>query len=214
MRGITDTSPAEDHIRNRHFPPGRIKITEALKSLLKEKDFNAITWAEIARTAGVNEALIYKYFREKRNLLHQVLLEYMLEFDAGMHESLRKIHGALNKLRKLIWFSLHFYDRDRVFARILLVEVRNYPGYFESETYGQVRNYSKAVLDILEEGVKNNEIRSDIPLRHMRSIILGAIEHICLPCVIFDREISPDVFAEDIFKTIFPGISKQAEARP
>ena len=47
--------------------PGYIKIVGALKLLLKEKEFNAITWAEIARTAGVNEALIYKYFHDKRN---------------------------------------------------------------------------------------------------------------------------------------------------
>jgi DNA-binding transcriptional regulator YbjK len=51
--------------------PGYIKIVGALKLLLKEKEFNAITWAEIARTAGVNEALIYKYFHDKRNLLYR-----------------------------------------------------------------------------------------------------------------------------------------------
>jgi hypothetical protein len=44
------------------YPPGRIKIMDALRSLLEEKEFGAITWAEIGRTASVNEGLIYKYF--------------------------------------------------------------------------------------------------------------------------------------------------------
>ena len=56
------------------YPPGRIKIADALRGLLEQKEFNAITTAEIARSAGVTEALIYKYFKDKRDLLHQVLV--------------------------------------------------------------------------------------------------------------------------------------------
>ena len=61
----------------RPYPPGRIKIADALRSLLETKDFSAITTAEIAKHAGVTEALIYKYFKDKRDLLHQVLAEYI-----------------------------------------------------------------------------------------------------------------------------------------
>ena len=62
--------------KEKPLPPGRIKIVRSLKSLLVEKEFSAITTAEIAKTAGVTEPLIYKYFRDKRDLLHQVLSEY------------------------------------------------------------------------------------------------------------------------------------------
>ncbi len=74
-----DKPIAKDDIRPeaRSQPPGRIKIMNALRSLLEEKEFSAITWAEIAQTAGVNEGLIYKYFKDRRNLLHQVLKEYL-----------------------------------------------------------------------------------------------------------------------------------------
>ncbi|MFP4453651.1 MAG: helix-turn-helix domain-containing protein, partial [Desulfobacterales bacterium] len=54
----------------RQVPPGQIKIENALRTLLVQKDFNSITTAEIARTSGVNEALIYRYFKDKRGLLH------------------------------------------------------------------------------------------------------------------------------------------------
>ena len=62
------------------LPPGRIKIVNALISLLEQKEFGAITTAEIAKNAGVTEALIYKYFKDKRDLLHKVLLEYLEQF--------------------------------------------------------------------------------------------------------------------------------------
>ena len=52
------------------LPPGGIKIAMALRDLLENKDFNSITTAEIAQASGVNEALIYRYFGSKRDLLH------------------------------------------------------------------------------------------------------------------------------------------------
>jgi hypothetical protein len=68
------TAPADQ--KQLSIPPGHLKISKAMISLLKKKNFDVITWAEIANTAGVNEALIYKYFKDKRNLLHYVLREY------------------------------------------------------------------------------------------------------------------------------------------
>ena len=192
--------------KNKPYPPGRIKITDSLKSLLMEKPFNAITTAEIAKTAGVTEALIYKYFEDKRGLLHQVLKEYLEQYLNQFELDLKGIKGALNKIRKLIWSHLNVYSTNRVFARILLLEIRNYPDYYQSETYKLIQIYSKVLLDILEEGVSNGEIRRDIPIKLMRQTILGSLEHVCLTDVVFGREISPDEIAEDLCKFIFKGI--------
>ena len=86
----------------RRQPPGRVKIVSALKELLAEKEFSAITTAEIARSAGVTEALIYKYFRDKRDLLHQILADYLKTYGVVLETDLKGIKGALNKLRKMI----------------------------------------------------------------------------------------------------------------
>ena len=136
----------------RAFPPGRIKIAEALKRLLAEKEFSAITTAEIARTAGVTEGLIYKYFEDKRDLLHKVLAEYVQHYLTRAERDLKGVKGALNRLRKLIRSHINMYATDRVFARILLLEVRNFPDYFKSEEYQIVRRYGKILLKIIRGG--------------------------------------------------------------
>ena len=135
--------------QDRPFPPGRIKIVEALRTLLEKKDFNAITTAEIARTAGVTEALIYKYFKDKRDLLYQVLAEHLEHYMVQTQLDLKGIKGALNKLRKIIWTHIHVYDTDRVFAKMLLIDVRSYSDYYMSEAYGRVREYTDIVLEII-----------------------------------------------------------------
>jgi TetR/AcrR family fatty acid metabolism transcriptional regulator len=190
------------------LPPGRIKITQALKILLEKKEFSAVTTAEIARQAGVTEALIYKYFKDKRDLLHQVLREYLEQYQVQVENDLKGIKGALNRLRKLIWSHINVYATNRVFAKILLLEVRNYPDYYKSETYELVKIYSNTVLRIIEEGIRNKEIREDLDPKLIRLGIIGSIEQVCLSGVVFGREISPDDITENLCEFIFKGIER------
>ncbi len=193
----------------RSQPPGRIKIVQALISLLEQKEFNAITTAEISKKAGVTEALIYKYFKDKRDLLHQVLREYLEQYGVYLDHDLKGIKGALNRLRKLIWSHINVYARNRVFARILLVEARTNPDYYKSETYSLVKRYSDTVLSIIEEGIRNREIREDLEPTLVRHGILGCIEQICLTGVIFGREIEPDALTEELCELLFKGLERK-----
>jgi AcrR family transcriptional regulator len=193
---------------NKSIPPGRIKIMQALKLLLERKEFGAVTTAEIAKQAGVTEALIYKYFKDKRDLLHQVLREYLEQYQVQVENDLRGIKGALNKLRKLIWFHVNVYATNRVFAKILILEVRNHPDYYKSETYELVKIYSNTVLKIIEDGVRNREIRKDLDPKLIRLGIIGSIEQVCLSGVVFGREISPDDITENLCEFIFSGIKR------
>ncbi|MGA8831320.1 MAG: TetR/AcrR family transcriptional regulator [Desulfomonilaceae bacterium] len=195
-------SPAE-----KTHAPGKIKIMAALRSLLEDKEFVSVTTAEIARTAGVTEALIYKYFQDKRDLLHQVLAEYLGVMIARAETDVRGIKGALHQLRKLIWSHVNMYADNRVFARILLLEVRNYPDYFSSDAYQMVKHYTNFLLALIEKGVEEGSIRSDIPATAIRQVILGAIEHACLPGIIFNYAIQTDELSDQLCESIFNGIA-------
>lgn len=208
MRAPTSAPRERQKPQGKKLPPGRLKITASLKALLAEKEFSAITTAEIARTAGVTEALIYKYFNDKRDLLHQVLAEYLNFFITRAEGDVRGTKGALGKLRKLIWSHVTMYAHDKVLARILLLEVRNYPDYFNSEAYQMVKRYVDFLNSIIEEGIAEGSIRDDIPLHVMRQLVLGAIEHVSLPRVIFDRDLDPDQLSEQLSQVIIGGMAR------
>lgn len=199
-------------VHSKSLPPGRLKIAEALRSLLEKKDFNSITTAEIARTAGVTEALIYKYFRDKRDLLHQVLAEYFEQYMIQFEKDLKGAKGSLNKIRKTIWSHINVYSTDRVFAKILLLEVRSNPDYFKSRPYKLVKKYSKIVRDIIDEGMKSGEIRSDLSSSFIEQAIFGCIEYVLLTSIIFNRAFSPDTLTEHLCGLIFKGIAREKTA--
>jgi TetR/AcrR family transcriptional regulator, fatty acid metabolism regulator protein len=194
-------------VHEKPHPPGKAKIMAALRTLLGEKEFVSITISDIARNAGVTEALIYKYFKDKRDLLHQVLAEYLNFYITGTENQVRAIKGPLNQLRKLIWSHINMYDSNRVFARILLLEVRNYADYFLSDAYQMVKRYTDFLLAVIEEGMKDGSIRRDIPAVAIRQLILGGIEHACLPSTIFSRSIDPDKTSDNLCAIILEGIT-------
>jgi hypothetical protein len=102
--------------------------------------------------------------------------------------------------------SIEFYDRDRVFSKMLLIEVRNYPGYFESETYMTIKQYTNMLLACIKEGISGQEIRGDISPRYLRQIILGAIEHMVLPALIHNSRIDVNEYEKEISRVIIEGI--------
>ena len=189
-------------------PAGYTKIMEALKTLLAVKGFQEITWREIAVTAGVSEALIYQYFRTRKGLLYALLAEYLLTYKARIWKSLDEAESSLDKIRALIYGLLSLYNDNRVFARILLLEVRNFNDYFDSEAYSLIRQFSRRYLTTLETGIRQGEIRSDIPPARMRQVLLGGVEHAILPYVIFQREVDIEKLNREISPLLIDAIKK------
>ncbi|MCP4135059.1 MAG: TetR/AcrR family transcriptional regulator [bacterium] len=194
---------------NKPHPPGRVKIVKALRTLLETKDFSSIKIADIARTAGVTEPLIYKYFRDKRDLLHELLQEYLEKsFDIVIND-LKDMHGSMNKLRHFISIYIQAYNIDRVIARVVLLEVSSSYDYYESNSYQTFKKYGQLIFSIIEEGVESGELRDDIPPLVMRHVILGGIDRSCLNPIIFNKPIDVEPLANDLSTLIFDAIRKK-----
>jgi TetR/AcrR family transcriptional regulator, fatty acid metabolism regulator protein len=190
-------------------PPGRVKIIKAFSTLMSQKDFHSITTAQIASNAEVTEGLIYKYFKDKKDLLYQVLNEHFVKFHTKIEKRIADETTCVKQLEIIIFSSLESYVQNRIFSKILLLEVRNSLDFFESDAYKMVRRYTRTILNIIEKGVKSGELKPDLDARILRKVILGAIEHACLGEVIFGKEIEIkidiDKLAADISKIVFTG---------
>ncbi len=191
-------------------PPGGRKIMDAMRSLLHEKNFDSITTAEISRVAGVNEALIYRYFKDKRGLLHKILEEYVLVHHLQTKRDMDEAQGACNKLKSFMRSTISFHKRNRVFSKILLLEVRNNPGFFDTPAYSLVRKYARLIDEIMIEGIKNKEIRDDIPIAAMKDAILGGIEHACLKGVIFGRDLDEESLVGNLAEVLIAGLGRKS----
>ncbi len=187
-------------------PPGRIRIMKSLSDLMAEKDFHSITTAEIARNAEVTEGLIYKYFRDKKDLLYQVLKEHFEAFQKKIETRVNETGSCVGKLDIIIYTSLESYAANRVFSKILLLEVRNSLDFFKSCAYEMVQTYSRTILNIIRQGIDTGELKPGADPVVLRKVILGAIEHACLGEIIFGRELDIDRVSREISSIIFQGV--------
>lgn len=199
---------------NPSSPPGRTRIMNSMVRLLDKREFNRITTAEIARDAEVTEGLIYKYFRDKKDLLYQVLTELFQHVIDRIAGEIAKARGSHEKLRTFIRASVASYAESRVFSKIILLEVRNSQSFFASDAYGLVRQYSKMLARILQEGMDAGEFDPGIEIGTLRQIIFGAIEHACLSSIVFDREIDIDRVTSQLCRVLFCGISAPGSTMP
>lgn len=187
-------------------PPGKIKLALGLKKLLEKKGFQEITTAEISRISSVNESLIYRYFKDKRGMLQYILAEQQKESLQQIYSDLVTITGAYEKLKKLIWRTLDNFRKDIIFAKILLIEVRNDPAFYTSETYSIIKEYCQLIRSLVQEGINNGEFQKDVEPWFVMQILLGSIEHIVLPSLIFNKKYDVDLFAENIYRIVFKSI--------
>ncbi len=190
------------------YPPGKRKIIKALRTLLEDREFNSVTTSDIAKTAGVTEGLIYKYFANKRDLLYQVLKEHIDQFLFKVEKDLEGSLSSLDKLKAIVHSSVYSYAKHRVFAKMLLIEVRNSPDYFSSDACNLIRLHVKNILGIIETGIKNCEIKETLNPIAIREVLLGAIEQGCISKIIFNRKIDVDKITEDICDIVFNGLSQ------
>jgi len=209
---ITQTKHDNDiHPFPNSLPPGGVKIDRAFRLLVEGKNYYDITIEEIAQTAGVNVSLIYKYYGDKRGILHQILSDDMDIFSAGATRALKGVKGSINKLRKLIWFHINHYHEHQTLSRILLLEARSYSSFFKSDAYEKIKQYNRDLRVIIEEGIQEGVLRSDICASIMAKMVVGSIEHVCLPTMISGAELQVDEVADVLCKVILKGIEKRGD---
>ena len=185
-------------------------ILKVATEVFAEKGFHETTIAQIAQIAKIAEGSIYHYFENKEDLLFSIPEERMENFFSGLREHLKGIKGALSKLHKIIWYHLHFYEKNQDYVLILLQNIRLNPRFQSTRAYQLIREFAKLVVQIIEEGKKEKVIRSDVDSRLLRDAILGAIEHITIRGSILGRLPKLTDAAPLIYDLFVSGIQAQA----
>jgi TetR/AcrR family fatty acid metabolism transcriptional regulator len=192
-------------------------LTSATK-IIGEKGFQNATIAEIAKEAGIGDATIYEYFKNKEDLLLAIPVETTKDLIVQIHEHMMGIRGAFNKLRKFIWWWLNYVEKNPGYGAVVLLELKTSKAYVSTETYQAARNFYQIILDIIKEGQEEEAIKKEINPYLARSLCVGAMEHIIIRWLLKDKKYSLLQYADELADLLIdslrkadPGVSKAAE---
>ena len=113
-----------------HLPPNsgsdkKLRILAAAEEIISSKGFKETTMSEIASLAGINDSIIYRYFKGKEDLLFSIIEERLQEGEALLDRDLQGLIDPKSQLRKMMWGNLWYHNAYSAYSRILLFECRS-----------------------------------------------------------------------------------------
>jgi len=91
----------------------RAAIVKAVRSVFAEKGFHGTTTLELAKAAGVSEALLFKHFPYKEALYSAMLTAWVNEHDPGEFERMEALEPSASTLVLLVHdFLSHTIERS------------------------------------------------------------------------------------------------------
>jgi len=153
-------------------------ILDAAKGAFADKGFEGTSIADIARVAQISDGLVYRYFRNKRELLYEVLRKFYERILLDLETQAFKHDAFSARLEALIRRHLEVFVSDTDLCRLFISEVRTASDYEGSSIQELNRLYTSVLVRIVKDAVKTGEVRPDVNPKLLRDVIFGAIEHL------------------------------------
>ncbi|MFD0687013.1 TetR/AcrR family transcriptional regulator [Actinomadura fibrosa] len=151
----------------------RDRILDAAAEIMRERGVARATTKEIAKAAGYSEALLYKHFRDKEELMLHVLRERMPAFTAvgvpgeGTVEStlVAIVHGGLAFYRRAFPMMASMVAQPRLMA-VTRESLRRY-GAGPQEPVRALAAYLEAERDL-------DRVAADADVASVAALLMGA----------------------------------------
>lgn len=188
----------------------QLRVTELLaaaRSVFSEQGFQRATMAQIAERAGVSEATVFTYFAGKRELCIQVITDWYDEISAELEQALPRLQGFHARLAFIIRHHLVtlLADGSGMCALVLGEGRVNAPEL--SEVIGEcMRRYTAPLMDCLAQAQADGTIRQDMPLRLLRDLVYGSMEHVLWDSMSSQKSPAIDAIAEQLTALIWSAL--------
>jgi AcrR family transcriptional regulator len=187
----------------RRQPAGR-KSLQRVKDILQtgrdvfaEKGYEHATTAEIAQRLGISEATVFSYFRGKRELCARVIADWYDEIIAAVEAGLPRDGSVRQQFAFIVRTHLRLMlVHGTGLCSLVLSEGRAKQHALSDELTALQRRYTAPLMRVLAQGQQKGQIRTDVPLRLMRSMVFGPMEHVLWEATLAHRNIDIDATAE------------------
>ena len=192
------------------------EILAAARDVFAERGFQKATTAEIAKRLGTSEATVFTYFGSKRDLCMEVLRVWYYRISTETEQEVQLVKGFRARLHFIIHKHLkHLIEEGTGICALVLSEGRNVDREFTDLVTDIKRRYTGPLVGALLSARESGEIRTDIPVRLMRDMVYGSMEHILWSHIHSGAPVDVDLTASqlsDLLWTAFAPPDRKMEA--
>ena len=159
---------------NKVFKPEIQKRLEAaVLEIFSESDFHQANIRTVAKKAGVSFSTIYGYYGSKEGLVFAVVDVWLGKLTDRIIDHLQGIEDLKEKLRKVFWLQLDYYEKNQSLAKILFMTLPM-KTWMADKTFQQ-KKMMNLFLEVLrqgqKEGVLNPNVRAGVLLDFMMGFV-------------------------------------------
>lgn len=167
-RPVMDLALLDENIRKR--------IEDAVLGLFSEREFHRVGLGEIASAANVSLQTIYKYYGSKEALLYSCLETWLGILATRMVDHLQGIETYQDKLRKVFWVVLDFFDRHPKVAQLIMSSVY-LNTWVRDQTFRQPQLMG-GLMHTLAEGRAQGILTDEVDEKILLDYFLGIMERL------------------------------------
>jgi len=192
----------------------RARIINSAKRLFADQGYQKTTILDISKQAGLSEAALYEYFQGKEDLLLTIPGLWVSELLKDVDEQLFGVQGAINRLRKYLWWYLRRIEQAPLDAKIVYLFLKTNSNFMTTEVFSNVKQFYSRLLDIFEEGRRSGEFKPDLNSRLARDIFVGTMDHIVTRWLLKDMSYSLFEGLDPLFDLMIAAFSAEPRRDP
>jgi TetR/AcrR family transcriptional regulator, fatty acid metabolism regulator protein len=188
-------------------------IFDSALKILKDKGFHRARIADIAQEAGISYGLVYHYFKNKEDLLNEILNQWWVGLYQLVDDIKKSEKNVKGRLRGLILYFLDTYQRKPDLIHIFITQISRSTTILTVTRLNNFRKFFNLVEDILIQGQKAKKLRQDVDSRYLVYIFLGGLETFLSIMVLGDEPLIKDRQKEKIADSLLEVFLNGAKAR-
>jgi AcrR family transcriptional regulator len=151
----------------------RARIEDAALHVFSDTEFHRVALADIARVAGASLQTLYRYYGGKEALLNACLHRWLGDLAERMLDHLAGIETYKDRLRKVFWVVLDFFDRNPRVGWMMVHSV--YPGRWGDDMTPAQHRLTGLFLAVLEEGQSTGVLTNRVDSMVLLDIFYGLL---------------------------------------
>lgn len=151
----------------------RVRIEQAVLDIFSEREFHRVGLIEIARGANVSLQTIYKYYGSKEALLFSSLESWLAKLAARMLDHLQGIEDYKERLRKVFWVCLDFYEKNPKVMQLQMSSV--YLNTWRKQEHFDSPQLFGPMLKVFREGRSKGILTDEVDEKYVLDFLMGSV---------------------------------------
>lgn len=160
----------------KHLTTRQQEIVDAALDIIAAQGIQRMTVKNLARALHVSEPALYRHFSSKYGILLAILVNYRKDLSEMFDQSTGSDKPSVEKIGSLYGDMFRsFVGRPALSMVIFSEDLFRFDRRLSQEVFEIIEITHDRICGILREGVRDGQIRSDVPIKQLAWMVMGTM---------------------------------------